>query len=215
MATKRFDPTWLVLAIVAIALLVGVFLAFTALTGPATSAPATNPGPRPTVSASTEASPTPSSTPDATANPVSGTIAIASGEQIDPPPQGSNNQHPEAVPLAIDGDPTTFWMTLTFKSADFGRLRQGIGYGITLAQKATVKTVTLQVNGAGGRVEVRATDSATPTQGTILAEGTLGPNTVLTLSTPTKTQHLVLWFTSLPQTADGRNRIELAEVGVS
>ena len=104
---------------------------------------------------------------------------------------------------------------MTFKSANFGGLRQGLGYGIALAQKSTVRTVTLQVNGTGGHVEVRSTASATPDQGTILAQGTLGPNTVLKLSTPTKTQHLVLWFTSLPQTPEGRNRIELDEIGLS
>jgi eukaryotic-like serine/threonine-protein kinase len=38
---------------------------------------------------------------------------------------------------------------------------------------------------------------------------------VLTLSAPTETQTVVLWFTSLPQTADGANRLELAEVTVS
>lgn len=215
MSTKRFDPTKLVLAIVAVALLIGLYLAFTALTQPAGSTPRTDSGTRPTVNSSSTSSAAPSSTQGSSAKPGSGTIAIASGEQIDPPPQGSNNQHPEAVPLAIDGDPSTFWMTMTFKSANFGGLRQGLGYGIALAQKSTVRTVTLQVNGTGGHVEVRSTASATPDQGTILAQGTLGPNTVLKLSTPTKTQHLVLWFTSLPQTPEGRNRIELDEIGLS
>jgi hypothetical protein len=49
----------------------------------------------------------------------------------------------------------------------------------------------------------------------VLAEGTLGPDTVLTLATPTQTQSLVLWFTELPQAPDGANRLELAEVTVS
>ena len=215
MGTKRFDPTKLVLAIVAVALLIGLYLAFSALTQPAGSTPRTDSGPRPTVSSAAAQSATPSRTQDSSAKPASGTIAIASGEQIDPPPQGANNQHPEAVPLAIDGDPATFWMTMTFKSANFGGLRQGLGYGVTLAQKSTVRTVTLQINGTGGRVEVRSTAASTPDQGTILAQGALGPNTVLKLSTPTKTQHLVLWFTSLPQTPEGKNRIELDEIGLS
>jgi hypothetical protein len=49
----------------------------------------------------------------------------------------------------------------------------------------------------------------------VLAEAALGPETVLTLSAPTETQSLVLWFTELPQATDGANRLELAEVTVS
>ena len=49
----------------------------------------------------------------------------------------------------------------------------------------------------------------------MLASGPLAPETVLTLSAPTEGQHVVLWFTALPQTADGSNRVELAEVRLS
>ena len=52
-------------------------------------------------------------------------------------------------------------------------------------------------------------------EGTVLAEGTLAPETVLTLAEPTEAQHIVLWFTELPQTEDGANRLELAEVTLS
>lgn len=38
---------------------------------------------------------------------------------------------------------------------------------------------------------------------------------MLTFPEPTETQHVVLWFTELPQTDDGSNRVELAEVTVS
>ncbi len=117
--------------------------------------------------------------------------------------------------LAIDGDPATAWFTRTYNEADFGNLKSGIGYAVALAEPATVTTVTLQVLGTGGRVEVRVTDPTTPTQGEVLAEGTLGPETVLTLSAPTEAQNVVLWFTELPQTADGANRLELAEVTLS
>jgi hypothetical protein len=140
---------------------------------------------------------------------------IASAAQLDPPPEGDENEHPEAVPRAIDGDPTTTWFTRTYNAPDFAGLKSGVGYAVTLAEPATVTTVTLQVLGTGGRVEVRATDPTTPTEGAVLAEGTLGPDTVLTLTEPTEAQHIVLWFTELPQADDGANRLELAEVTLS
>lgn len=216
--TKRFDPTRLVLAVVAAVVLVGLYLAFQALTSPTgTTSPDKAGAPGPSASAPAKESPAPSGgeSPGAGQNPATGAPVIASGQQLDPPPDGDDNEHPEAVPLAIDGDPATVWMTRTYKSGDFAGLKKGVGYAINLSESATVSTVTLQVNGTGGRVEVRSTDPSTPTEGPVLAEGELSANTVLKLSAPTKTQHVVLWFTALAQTADGSNRIELAEVSVS
>jgi hypothetical protein len=141
--------------------------------------------------------------------------AIASAAQVDPPPGGDQNEHPEAVPFAIDGDPSTTWFTRTYNNPSFGGLKPGVGYAVTLAEPATVTTVTLLVQGSGGRVEVRATDAAAPTQGDVLAESALGEETVLTLAQPTETQSIVLWFTELPQAPDGANRLELAEVRLS
>ena len=133
---------------------------------------------------------------------------------LDPPPGGDNNEHPEALDRAIDGDPGTNWYSRTYKSPTYG-MKSGIGYAVTLAEPATVTTVTLTVRGSGGMVEVHATDPSTPTEGTVLASGPLSSETVLTLSTPTEASSIVLWFTALPQTSDGANRIELAEVTVS
>ena len=58
------------------------------------------------------------------------------------------------------------------------------------------------------------TDPTTPTEGEVLASGPVGPGTVFTLAAPTEGQHVVAWFTGLPQTADGSNRIELATFAV-
>jgi hypothetical protein len=215
-AAHRFDPTRLVLLVVVVAIVIGLFAAYRSLTrpvdltvdGPGTdvseSAPpqAEEPAPEP---APEEPAPAPESTAP----------VIASAAQLDPPPGGDENEHPETVPRAIDGDPATAWATRTYNRPDFGGLKPGVGYAVTLAEPATVSTVTLRVDGSGGRVEVRATDPATPTEGAVLAEGTLGPETVLTLSSPTEAQSIVLWFTELPKATDGANRLELAEVALS
>ena len=216
LVTKRFDPTRLVLAVVVLAVLIGLYLAFQSLTKPSTPLDrggSAAPGPSATAPAQETPGPAQESAAPADAAPVA--PVIASGQQIDPPPDGDDNEHPEAAPLAVDGDPATNWYTRTYKSPDFAGLKKGVGYGVNLAAPATVTTVTLQVNGTGGRVEIRSTDPSTPTQGDVLAEGELSANTVLTLSAPTQTQRIVLWFTALPQAADGGNRVELAEVTVS
>ncbi len=227
---RRFDPTPIVLALVAIAVVVGLVMAWNAFTRPAPPI-----GGAEGLDGLTETTPPPAGMDDpagdgegtdegtgaddgtgteTTEPPSTAPPVIASAQQIDPPPGGDQNEHPEAVHLAIDGDPSTMWFSRTYVSPTYG-MKPGIGYGIALAEPAVVTTVTLHVQGTGGNVEVRATEPDTPTEGEVLASGPLGPNTVLTLDPPTETTSIVLWFTELPQTADGRNRVELTEVEVS
>ncbi|OIQ71940.1 putative peptidoglycan biosynthesis protein MviN [mine drainage metagenome] len=217
LVVRRFDPTRLVLAIVTIAVLIGIFIALKGLFSPITTSGAgALPVPGSTTSsASPSASPTtsrPGASPT-TAAPSGGAPVIASVASVNPPP-GTGPEHPDTVGLAIDGNPATFWTTSTYAQANMGG-KPGVGFALTLAKKTTVTAVTLHINGSGGNVEVRATDAANPTTGPVLASGPMGADTVLTFSKPVETQTIMLWFTLMPQTADGSNRVELNEVTVS
>ncbi len=211
---RRVDLGMIVLLAVLVALAFGIYVAFQALTRPLPPIGGTGGMPEWTAEDTTDA-PTPTTTEPApeptTTSPVVPTIASA--RQIDPPPDGDENEHPELVDLAIDGDPATVWYSRTYARADYG-MKTGIGFAVTLAEPATVTTVTLDVRGTGGNVEIRMTDPTTPTEGEVLASGPVGPGTVFTLAAPTEGQHVVAWFTGLPQTADGSNRIELATFAV-
>lgn len=211
---RRVDVGMIVLLTVLVALAFGIYIAFQALTRPLPPIGGTGGMPEWTPEETTDA-PT-SSTAEPAPEPTTTTPVvptIASAAQIDPPPDGDENEHPELVDLAIDGDPATVWYSRTYARADYG-MKSGIGFAVTLAEPATVTTVTLDVRGTGGNVEIRVTDPTTPTEGEVLASGPVGPGAVFTLATPTEGQHVVAWFTALPQTADGSNRIELATFAV-
>lgn len=224
---RQVNATPIVLTIIGVLVVVGLVWAWRSLTAPAPpiggeggfgiESPADDAGEEgedaPGTEGTDEGTDEGSAAPSQEA-PSGGPPVIASAQMIDPPPGGDNNEHPEAVDRAIDGDPTTYWFTRTYVSPTFG-MKPGVGYAVTLQEEATVSQVRLQVNGTGGMVEVRITDPSTPTEGPVLASGALGPDTVLTLSQPTAGRHVVLWFTALPQTPDGRNRVELLEVQVS
>lgn len=169
--------------------------------GPATTAQATaQPTEEPAAPAEEEA-PAPAAPP-----------VIAGVTTIDP--SDDNGEKEELIPRIWDGDPNTAWYTHTYNRPDFAGFKNAVGIAITLAEPATVNEVTLQVNGSGGNVEVRATDAANPTAGDVLASGPLNGTTVLTFSQPTETQNIVLWFTALAQTPDGKNRIEISELSI-
>lgn len=139
---------------------------------------------------------------------IAGITSVDLSDTAEDPP----GEHEEAVGRAIDGDPATFWFTQTYNRDDFAGFKDGVGLELTLAEPATVRTVTLHVNGTGGHVEVRATDKANPTAGDVLASGALGPDTVLTLDPAPTTTTLVVWFTQLSANAEGKYRIELTEL---
>ena len=139
--------------------------------------------------------------------------AIASAQQLDP--DGDENEHPEAVSRAIDLDPTTFWYTRTYRSPTFaGMGKRGVGIAVTLEKRAPVSTVYIQSNSTGGHMQVRATDPAKPDGGTVLFEGPVAKDMEIALTTPVEAEHIVLWFTELPQTS-GQNRAEIREISVS
>ncbi|MBO0924381.1 hypothetical protein J1G44_07770 [Cellulomonas sp. zg-ZUI199] len=213
---RRFDPTALVLVIVGVVVLVGLVFAARALFAPpvddrepgagqetaAQEDPAT-PEPAP-------AAPEEPAAPDQAAGPVPVVASIRTFDPTDPA-----GERVENVELAVDGDPSTFWFSYTYNRPDFGGLKEGMGLELALAGQSTVSGVTLHVNGTGGNVEVRATTAEAPTEGELLASGTLSQDTVLTFAEPVQASTIVLYFTELPTNAAGQFRLEVTEITVS
>lgn len=204
------------IALVGLAVLVGLGFAVRALVsgvglgaeGGPSSATTTTSSPT-TTTAPTDAATTTSAPPTTTA-PAGVPPTITGITSIDP--SDTDGEHQEAVGRAIDGDPGTYWFSQTYTRDDFSGIKDGVGLALTFAQPATVGTVTLHVNGTGGNVEIRASDAAGPSGGAVLASGPMSPDTVLTLSAPTTTDSLVVWFTQLPTNGEGKFRIELTEI---
>ena len=218
---RRFDPTKLVLLVVGILLVLGVIFAVSSLFSPvdgnddgdaAPAAPAATSDTSDDEAKQEEpsASAPPSRAPDSGAAPV-----IASATTLDP--SDDDGEYQDIVGRAFDGDPATVWTTHRYNNSNFlGPRKPKVGMVLTLDGAATVSTVTLQVNGSGGQVEVREGTAADPESGAVLASGAMSPNTVLTFDEPVTTDSIVIWFTELPTAAsDGQFRIDLAEITLS
>ena len=215
---RQLDPTPIVLAVAFVAVIIGAILAFRTLTAdpeprvqapvtqqaettaPPTQAPTETPAPQETTAAPEETT-APATPPE-----------IASLAPLDP--EGDGAENPELTPRALDGDSATYWRSRSYVDPEYG-MKSGIGLHVELEEETLVSAVTLDLMGEGGNVEIRATDPDTPTEGDVLASGSMGPDTTFTFDEPVETDELVLWFTSLPVAdSDGRNRIELAELEV-
>ncbi|WP_435737765.1 protein kinase family protein [Cellulosimicrobium sp. PMB13] len=143
---------------------------------------------------------------------------IASAQALDPQGDadpGNEGEHPEAVALAFDGQPETFWYTRRYNSPDFAGLKDGVGFAVVLEEKAPVQTIVIDSGVNGGNVEIRATSPSTPTEGEVLASGPLSPGVEFEFAAPVEAESIVLWFTALPQNAAGENRMEINEILLS
>jgi serine/threonine protein kinase len=142
-------------------------------------------------------------------------LSIAGVTDLDPPPEGNGEENPQLTGLAIDGDPSTAWQTMTYYgNPRLGLLKDGVGLVVDLGSPEEVSSVLVTLQGSPTSLEILAApeDSGQPENVDDLrrvaaAEG-VGGRTNLQLDEPVTTQYLVVWLTSLPPTDDGyRGRI--------
>ena len=131
-------------------------------------------------------------------------------------PFGSTRQeNPKLVPLAVDADPSTAWLTVHYKAADMSG-KPGVGLLLDLGAPRPVSAVELRLVGNGTDLSVLATDDprARIDTFTSLAQVTgAGQSLVLRVPRPVTTRYVVIWLTSLPS-ADGSYQGGIADVRI-
>ncbi|TDT28625.1 hypothetical protein EV562_114191 [Streptomyces sp. BK208] len=148
--------------------------------------------------------------------PASRPIAIAGAHDFDP--FGSDgSEYPENVGKAYDGDPGTYWQTSHYASADFGRLKQGVGLVVDLGKVQQVGKVTVTFGGDTS-VELRSGGASGPEpqsfEGyTKVADGN-GTTVELKPDKELRTRYLLVWLTELPLT-EGQFRGRVADIKVT
>lgn len=217
---RRFNPAPIALCVMVALVIFALVLAVMTLRDASTAfTPGPDPGEVPPAATPTDAEPEPEPSAEPTQEPTESeglpaadTVEIADGITFDPTVDGGENQS-EAY-LAYDGNPDTTWNSLRYNSPTYG-MKDGLGFTVELADAALVSSVTLDVNGEGGEVEIRLGDADDPSSGTVLAGGAMGSDVTYTFDEPVEAEAISLWFPELPVAdSDGRNRIELAEISL-
>jgi hypothetical protein len=143
-------------------------------------------------------------------NQVARPVQIAEVDDFDPQGDSPQEENPDLVELAVDGDPSTAWQTLTYQgNPELGLLKDGVGLVVDLGRPVDVSRVDLTLVGQPTSLEILAADegAGSPTTADGLtrvaaAEGA-GPDVDLELDNPVTTRYLVVWLTSLPPFSDG------------
>jgi putative peptidoglycan lipid II flippase len=137
-------------------------------------------------------------------------VQIAGVSDFDPQGDAPQEENPQLVDLAVDGDPSTAWQTLTYQgNPQLGLLKDGVGLVVDLGKPVEVSSVNLTLIGRPTSLEILAADegAGAPTSvdglTRVAASAGAGPKVNLQLDDPVTTRYLVVWLTSLPPFSDG------------
>ncbi|MFI7137473.1 protein kinase family protein [Streptomyces massasporeus] len=149
--------------------------------------------------------------------PVSKPISIKGAQDFDPL-GNDGSENPDEIDRLYDNTPGTYWETSFYASADFGRLKSGVGVILDLGKVQDVGKVTVSFKGDTS-VELRAASgAATQPQSldgyTKVAQGS-GTTVALKPDEPLKSRYLLVWLTKLPLTDDGNYRGRVVDVKVT
>ncbi|MGI8694451.1 MAG: murein biosynthesis integral membrane protein MurJ [Geodermatophilaceae bacterium] len=192
---ERRRRTWLVLAFPVAALLAVAIIGW--VIGSAIDNVAETPaGPSVTSSTPPPATTTPApTTPPVTAGP----LAVATATVYDPFGDGAEENNDDS-PLAVDGDLSTSWSTLTYRGSPLlGNLKPGVGLVFDLGREVMVSEVTIQTGQPGATVELRAGAQPVGDLETfqLLGQSKLGAQTAIPVDSEQPARYWLVWITEL------------------
>ncbi|MET9576192.1 protein kinase family protein [Streptomyces massasporeus] len=149
--------------------------------------------------------------------PISKPIAIKGAQDFDPL-GNDGSENPDEINRLYDNAPGTYWETSFYTSADFGRLKSGVGVILDLGKVQDVGKMTVSFKGETS-VELRAASgAATQPQSlegyTKVAQGA-GTTVTLKPDESLKSRYLLVWLTKLPLTEQGNYRGRVVDIKVT
>jgi len=153
-------------------------------------------------------------------------VRVTALTEFDPVTDGGDTkEHPDQVPLAIDGDPTTCWYTETYGADYLPGKKPGVGLVLDFGVATKIATVTLTVDTTpvtmsvmvpkGDAAQIDTAPMASVTDWTNVMDATIDaiPQT-LTLPSTVTSRYVLLYFTKLPPfaMAEGYTQAGVCEI---
>jgi serine/threonine-protein kinase len=131
-------------------------------------------------------------------------------------PFGDDGENDESLPSLTDGDKSTTWRTDIYNSAEFGGLKDGLGFTLDLGDTASVSALELGVESAGVNLQVLTAAELSDDIDDWEPIGELGEargEESLELDEPIDARYLLVWITA-PLPSDGGYKAEFNEIRV-
>ncbi|MCX4448060.1 protein kinase family protein [Streptomyces sp. NPDC087866] len=133
-------------------------------------------------------------------------------------PLGDGKEKPQGIGNVFDKDPSSYWYTDGYFSADFGKLKDGVGLVLDLGKVQRVGTVDVSFLDGTTSVELRTTSGSTvptmPNGFDTVAQGS-GTQVSLKPAKPVQARYLLIWLTKLPPSSEGNFRGKISDIKVT
>jgi eukaryotic-like serine/threonine-protein kinase len=122
-------------------------------------------------------------------------------------PQGDGGEYSSTAPAATDGSDATVWRTESYRSQDFGGLKDGLGLVLDAGSPVKLAQLTVATPTPGFTAEIQAGNSSTGGFTADSSSQTVDGTKTFTLNGKTA-RYYVVWLTQLPP----GGRAEISEV---
>ncbi|MFE9722102.1 serine/threonine protein kinase [Streptomyces sp. NPDC005794] len=144
-------------------------------------------------------------------------VAVAGAQDYDPLGM-DGSEKPASIKNIYDGDSSSYWNTDGYYSADFGRLKEGVGVVLDLGEVQQVGNVEVSFLGGSTSAELRTTKAssvpALPDGFTEVAKGS-GTKVSLKPDKPVQARYVLVWLTKLPLSDDGNYRGKISDIKIT
>ncbi len=125
-------------------------------------------------------------------------------------PQGDQHENDSLAPLAVDGNPSTFWKTEHYLH---GFHKTGVGLVLDAGRRRPIAKVVVVTDGPGASALIQLGDSPTGPFHPASAERALNGRTAFPLAKGSAGRYVVVWITAVPEPAGEAHVAEVRAFG--
>jgi hypothetical protein len=111
-------------------------------------------------------------------------------------PEGDGHENDDLAPLAVDGDPTTFWKTEHYTKRFF---KKGVGLVLDAGRSLGLSRVVVETDSRGSSAQIQLGNNPAGPFHAVSADRPLTGTTTYTLTNDAAGRYIVVWITALPQ----------------
>jgi hypothetical protein len=157
----------------------------------------------------------PAAAASATARPASDATAVRSltiaSAAADGPDGTSDGDHPNLAPGIVNGGDGRVWQSSWYATPEFGGLKSGTGLLLDMGQTVSLSRVRLALGTpVGADIQVRVGNMPLPAELPVAASASdVGGTVQLRLNTPARGRYVLIWFTQLPSSSQGKYQVSV------
>jgi hypothetical protein len=111
-------------------------------------------------------------------------------------PEGDGHENDDLAPLAVDGDPATFWKTEHYTKRFF---KKGVGLVLDVGRSLGLSQVVVKTDGRGSSAQIQLGNNPAGPFHAVSADRPLTGTTTYKLNKGAAGRYIVIWITALPQ----------------